>query len=107
MKPIEFKQHNVTWAKNQKGYRPLPAYTDERETISCWRLTLLERVKLIFCGRLWLRQVNAGKPLQPQFLSLATPFARIPPLEDDEFCVAGCPIHEQDRAQTQVEPSKA
>ena len=75
MTPIEFPEQTIVWAKNQPPYLPLPAYTDERETISCWRLTWPERLKALVFGRLWLRQMNFGGPLQPQAPCIDSPFA--------------------------------
>lgn len=74
MKPIEFPEQTIVWAKDQPPYLPLPAYTDERETISCWQLTWLERLRLLFCGRVWLRQMNFGSLLQPQEPTVESPF---------------------------------
>ena len=74
MTPVEFPQQTVVWAKNQPPYLPLPAYTNERETISCWKLTFTERIKILFYGNLWLRQMNFGDRLQPQSISIDTPF---------------------------------
>lgn len=74
MKPIEFKQQTVVWAKNQPPYLPLPAYTDEKETISCWKLSLIERIKIVINGKLWLRQMNFGDKLQPQSPCVDSPF---------------------------------
>jgi len=84
MQPVEFPQQNRVWAKDQPQYRPLPAYSNERETISCWRLTLRERFHLLFGGRLWLRQCNFGGPLQPQLLTVASPFGRTEETNDAE-----------------------
>ena len=50
MKPIEFPQMNRTWAKNQPPYLSLPAYSNDKETISCWKLTLRERIQVLFTG---------------------------------------------------------
>lgn len=75
MKPITFPEKNVVWAENQKEYLPLPAYTDDKETISCWRLSLWERVVVLFTGRMWLRLSNFQQSLQPQHLSVFSPFA--------------------------------
>ncbi len=66
MHPIAFPEMNKTWAKNQPPYLPLPAYVDEQQSISCWRLTWRERFTLLLTGRLWLRQLNFCQPLQPQ-----------------------------------------
>jgi hypothetical protein len=74
VKPVEFPEQTIIWAKNQPPYFPLPAYTDEKETISCWKLTLTERIKILLFGRLWLRQMNFGGPLQPQSPTVERPF---------------------------------
>ncbi len=74
MTPIEFPEQTIVWARDQPPYLPLPAYTDERQTISCWRLTWRERWLAFWRGRLWLRQMNFGDRLQPQAPSIDTPF---------------------------------
>lgn len=74
MKPISFPEQNKTWAKDQQPYLPLPAYSDTVNTVSCWKLSWRERLKLLFTGKLWLRQKNFGQPLQPQLPTVDTPF---------------------------------
>lgn len=74
MQPISFPQANRIYAKDQREFLALPAYSDARETISCWRLTWWERVLVLFRGRLWWRQLNFGKPLQAQSPSIQSPF---------------------------------
>ena len=74
MIPIEFPQQTTVWAKNQPPYLPLPAFTNDKETISCWKLSWKERFKLLITGCLWLRQMNFGEALQPQSPSIDTPF---------------------------------
>lgn len=77
MKPIDFKQRNVIFAKNHPEYLPLPAWRGpipECEVISCWKLSLWERIKLLFTGVIWLRQFTFGQPLQPQLLEVGSPF---------------------------------
>jgi len=74
VKPITFPEQTTVWAKDQPPYLPLPAYTNERETVSLWRLTWRERVRVLFTGRVWVRQLNFGQPLQPQKLSVMSPF---------------------------------
>ena len=76
MKPIEFREVNVRYAENQDEYRTLPAFRDERESISCWKFTLWERIKILIFGRLWLRQINFGESLQPQLPQIETPFTK-------------------------------
>lgn len=74
MKPIKFLGHNVVFAEDQKEYLPLPALVIDDLTISCWQLTLMERLMLLFTGKLWLSQLNFGQPLQPQLPSVKCPF---------------------------------
>lgn len=78
MKPIEFPEQTIVWTKDQPPYLPLPAYTDAKETISCWALTWRERLRVLFTGRLWLRQWNFGSALQPQAPTTISPFIREP-----------------------------
>jgi hypothetical protein len=69
MEPIKFKEQNVVFAENQKEYKPLPAYVDpgsDGYTVSCWKLSLRERIKLLCTGRIWIGQLTFHKPLQPQ-----------------------------------------
>lgn len=69
MKPIEFDGFNVTFAKDQPEYLPLPAYRDpgpEGTVVSCWELSFKERIKILFTGKLWLSLLMFGKPLTPQ-----------------------------------------
>ena len=79
MKPIEFKQHNVTFAKDQPQYLPLPAYrSDDGQVITCWQLSWLDRLRVLVNGKLWLSQLTFNHPLQPQRPSIETPFAKTP-----------------------------
>ena len=74
MRPIEFPEQTMVWAKDQPPYLPLPAYVNERETITAWTLSWRERLRVLWTGRLWLRQMNYGKPLQPQTPTTVCPF---------------------------------
>ena len=73
MKPVEFPQQNATLAEDQPEYLPLPVCIIGDEVISCWRFSFWERVKVLFYGRLWLRQLSFGKPLQPQLPEVDNP----------------------------------
>ena len=75
MKPVEFREQNCIYAKDQDPYLPLPAYkTDKGEVITCWKLTLAERLKVLFTGRLWWSVLTFNQPLQPQWPVVDTPF---------------------------------
>ncbi len=73
MKPIEFKEQNVTYAKDQPEYQPLPAFksdTPQGEVISCWKLTIRERLILLFTGRLWVSLMTFNRPLTPSYFTV-------------------------------------
>ena len=77
MKPIKFKEHNKVYAENQPEYLPLPVYEDAEEggrVFHCWELTFIERVKILFTGRLWINVLNFHKPLQPILPMINSPF---------------------------------
>lgn len=83
MKPIEFKEQNVVFAKDQPQYQPLPALklnTPEGEVISCWKMSFKERIKALLFGKVWLSLMMQGKPLTPSYMSLN---------KDDVFEVLG------------------
>ena len=66
MENIKFKECNVEIAKNQPEYKTLQAFRDDRVTITCYKLSFRERIKILFTGLLWLGQMNFGRALQPQ-----------------------------------------
>ena len=75
MKLIEFPEQNVVIAKNQPEYLPMPAYkTKDGRVICCWKLSIKERLRLLFSGKLWHHILTFNYPLQPQALDLQYPF---------------------------------
>ena len=76
MKPIEFKEQSIVYAKNQPPYLPLPAFhhsDDWKCVTSCWGLSLKERFILLFTGKVWASLPTFGKPLTPLKLSVYKP----------------------------------
>jgi len=72
MKPLEFKEQNTVYAKDQPEYTPLPGHkvNDEKgEFIFCMGLTFRERVRLLFTGKLWCSLLTFNKPLTPSFFT--------------------------------------
>lgn len=72
MKALEFKHQNVVFAKDQPEYIPLPALrldSPEGEVITCWGLSLKDRIKIIFTGKIWLSMMTFNKPLTPVYMS--------------------------------------
>ncbi len=76
MTPERFPEMTGTLAEDQPEYLPLPVCVYGERTISCWHLSLWERVKLLFTGRLWLLVLNFRQPLQPQLPLVDYPFLR-------------------------------
>jgi len=74
MKIATFPECNVVYAENQPEYLPLPAHKAEDGTVtSCWRLSLLERLKVVITGRLYLQVLTFNQPLQPLLLTVDKP----------------------------------
>lgn len=73
MKPIKFKECNTTYAKNQPQYNPLSAYRDtyssEGYVVSCWKMSFIERLRILFTGKLWVNMMMFSQPLTPSRLS--------------------------------------
>ena len=74
MLPVEFPEQTTLFARNQPEYLPLPAYADGTEVISCWAMTFKERLRVLFSGAIWVRQLTFGRKLQPQKLQTRSPF---------------------------------
>jgi len=72
MKPVNFKQKNVTYAENQKEYLPLPSHkTNDGIVTSCWKMSFFEKVKVLFTGKIYLSTMTFDKPLQPQKIEVS------------------------------------
>jgi len=81
MKPINFNDSNCIYAENQKPYLPLPAFkhNDDWQCVSaCWYLNLIERIVILFTGRIYTTLPTFGKPLTPQKLSIINPVNNVP-----------------------------
>ena len=73
MRPIEFSEQNMVFAKDQPEYLPLPAFKNDSpqgEVISCWHLSYRERIKLLITGKLWVSLLSFNKPLTPSFFTV-------------------------------------
>ena len=77
MTPIPFREQNITY-NPPEGMEDkcdaLPAFRGEGQVISCWHLTLWERIKLLLTGRLWFSVIGNGQP--PIWLGVDCPFIR-------------------------------
>lgn len=52
MKPIKFKEANVKLVLT--GCEDLPAFADGVQVISCWKMSLKERIRALFSGVVWM-----------------------------------------------------
>jgi len=76
MRLIEFKEQTAVYAKDQAEYLPLPAhqFDDEHGRIAfCWKLSTIERLKVLFTGVIWHQVLTFNKPLQPQMMDVNKP----------------------------------
>jgi len=70
MKPIKFKEQNCTYAENQPEYGNLPSYKDSDGVVtSCWELSLTERLRVLFTGKIWMGLWSGDRPLTPSLLT--------------------------------------
>ena len=68
MYPIKFKEHNVVLGKDQEEYSDLPALVfDDAEgrVVTCWHFSFLERLKVLFGGRVWIQVFTFRQPFPP------------------------------------------
>ena len=66
----------VTYAKDQKEYLPLPglrSVTKERTVLTRWRLSWREWFGVVFGRDVWLQQWTFGAPLSPVKLTIGRP----------------------------------
>ena len=74
MKPLKFKETNITFGGNQKPYIPLPAHKvkePEGRAIFCMGVSFWERVKILFRGRIWVCLMTFNLPIQPSSFSVS------------------------------------
>lgn len=68
MKPLKFKEQNIEFGKKQPQYNTLPGHlirdVDGR-FIFCMGLSLAERIRLLFTGKLWCSLLTFGEKLTP------------------------------------------
>lgn len=74
MKPYKFNECNLTYAETQPEYLPLPVYKESDGTITCcWSLSFLEKLKVLFTGKIFLQVLTFNTPLQPLKLEVNNP----------------------------------
>jgi hypothetical protein len=67
---VSERYREVVFAKDQPEYNPLPALLEEDGTVHTrWRLSLKERLQVLFSGDIYLALLTFNQPLQPVRLS--------------------------------------
>ena len=75
MKPVNFLEQNTIFAKNQTQYIPLPAWINGNGlVVTKWKGTLIERIKFVLTGTIWLRVLTFNHPIQPLLMEVDYPF---------------------------------
>lgn len=73
---IEFPEQTDVIAKDQPQYIPMPVFRhgDEQGGVTCcWKLSMRDRIKLLFTGKLWHSIWTFYSPMQPQQISVDKP----------------------------------
>lgn len=66
MKAIEFTGCNIIFAESQKEYYNLPAYkAEDGMVLSCWKLSFIDKIKVILTSKIFLQVLTFNEPLQP------------------------------------------
>lgn len=80
MTPIEFTEQTAILHANPNQLEidglevgTLPIFTDGNQVISCWGLSLWERLQVLWHGKVWLG-VHSGHTQPPVWLSSDTVF---------------------------------
>jgi hypothetical protein len=76
MKLTTFPEQNATIAKAQPPYIPMPvhvAYDEQGRMVCCWKLSLVERLHVLFTGKVWHQILTFYQPMQPQLLTISKP----------------------------------
>ena len=79
MKPITpvvpgFNLPVTEFAKDQPEYITLPSHrSPDGRVVTRWRLTFMERLRILLTGDLWLSLLTFNQPLQPVKLDVECP----------------------------------
>ena len=77
MEIVTFEQCNVVYAENQPEYLPLPSHKSKDGTVtSCWGMSIKERLKVLWTGRIYLQVLTFNHPLQPLRMGISNPVAK-------------------------------
>jgi hypothetical protein len=58
MKPAMFKEANIIFSDKEKKSLPMPTFRINKTIVACWKMNLIERIRVLFKGRMWVCLVN-------------------------------------------------
>ena len=75
--PVSFDESNHDWLKpdgmTDDECGSLPAYVDDDQSISCWRMSYRDRLRLLLSGRVWVGVLASGQQ-PPIWITIKKPF---------------------------------
>lgn len=91
MKPIEFKQSVKVLQKPQgmtnEECQPLPVWTNGKECVSCWRAGILERLRILVTGKIWMGVYTGTSTQPPVFVSGEPVFEETPVVNNIRYAI--------------------
>ena len=80
MKPIDFPQSTKVLQRpsmmTESECSPLHVWCDGKQCVSCWKPSFIERLKILFTGKIWLG-VMSGNTQPPVFMSGESVFKKV------------------------------
>lgn len=83
MRPVHFEHANKILQPSDRRYSdkvasisPLPVWTDDERCVSCWKMSLRERLSALLFGRVWLA-ILSGETQPPACLLAARSYLEI------------------------------
>lgn len=79
MKIIDFPEANHVWLGHETGegepdVQDLPSYKDDEVTVSLWKCSLWERIRICLTGKIWLHVWTGSGRYLPIALDVHNPF---------------------------------
>jgi len=75
MKAVNFKDSNRVFGKHEDVYQTLHALAlGNGIIVSCWKLSLMDSIRIAFTGKVWLSLKTDPVWLPPQCVSAKKPF---------------------------------
>lgn len=77
MKPVKFKESNITLGEGQDEYNNLPAFFDPSDRacpfVACWKMDIKERKEFLKTGKIWITQLTMGNKFAPMQVGVFKP----------------------------------